>query len=121
MNQQRHRTLLETTTTLPPAEVLAAAKQFFSQRSSIYAAFLEQESATHISMRGQGNEEIVVGVSEGAGGTFVSASTYFFDQQVTRFLASLPTPVPVAVADGSEEEGDDRAALTAGAPAEDRP
>ena len=45
-------------------------------------------------MRGQGGEEIVVGVAEAAGGTAVTASSYMFDQQVARFLAGLP-PVNV--------------------------
>ena len=41
-------------TTLAPSDVLTAAKEFFARRNSIYAAFVEQESATHLSMRGQG-------------------------------------------------------------------
>lgn len=120
MNQQRHRTLLETTTTLSPAEVLAAAKQFFSQRTSMYAAFLEQESETHVALRGQGNEEVIVGVSVAPRGTAVTASTYFFDQQVTRFLASLPTP-PVVDEETGDVGGDGQAALTAGAAPEATP
>jgi hypothetical protein len=95
MSQQR-RTLQETTTTLSPAEVLAAARQFFARRVSIYAAFIEQESATHVSLRGQGGEEIVIGVTEGSGGTRVTASTYMFDAQVSRFFSMLPPAAPVA-------------------------
>lgn len=95
MSQQR-RTLQETTTTLSPDEVLGAARQFFTRRVSIYAAFIEQQSATHISLRGQGGEEIVIGVAPGTGGTRVTASTYMFDGQVSRFFSMLPPAAPVA-------------------------
>jgi len=93
MNQQSSRTLMEATTSLAPADVLVAAKSFFARRNTIYAAFVEQESATHVSLRGQGGEEIVVGVRPIPGGTAVTGSTYMFDMQVQRFLASLP-PAP---------------------------
>ena len=93
MNQQLSRTLQEATTSLAPADVLVAAKSFFARRNSIYAAFVEQESATHVSLRGQGGEEIVVGVRPIPGGTAVTGSTYMFDMQVQRFFATLP-PAP---------------------------
>ena len=97
MNQQASRTLMEATTSLAPAEVLVAAKSFFARRNTIYAAFIEQESATHVSLRGQGGEEIVIGVRPIAGGTAVTGSTYMFDMQVQRFFATLPpAPEPVA-------------------------
>ena len=91
---QRDRTLQETATTLTPAQTLSAAKTFFSRQNGIYAAFPEQESATHLSLRGQGGEEIVIGVVAAAGSTRVSGSTYLFDQQVARFFATLP-PAPL--------------------------
>lgn len=94
---QRDRTLQETTTSLAPAEVLRAAKQFFSSQTGIYAAFPEQESQTHVTLRGQGGEEIVIAATPGAGQTTVTGSTYLFDQQIARFFASLG-PVPQAVA-----------------------
>ena len=80
----------ETYTTLAPAEVLAAAKVFFARRNPIYAAFLEKEGPTHAVFRGQGGEEIIVGVLPHEGGTRVTASTYMFDMQVARFFATLP-------------------------------
>ena len=55
--------LQEITTPMPPAEVLAAAKKFFSRRSPIYAAFLEKEGPSYLTFRGQGGEELVIGVS----------------------------------------------------------
>ncbi|MEO7455495.1 MAG: hypothetical protein ABIY52_04485 [Gemmatimonadaceae bacterium] len=84
------RTLQEYRTTLSPAEVIAAAKGFFSKRASLYAAFLEQESAQHVSFRGQGGEELVIGVVERDGVTAVNGSSYMFDMQVARFFTTLP-------------------------------
>ena len=89
-NQQRNRTLQQARTTLSGASVLAEARNFFARESGIYSAFLEKEGPTYITMRGQGGEEIVVGVADAPGGTAVTASSYMFDQQVARFLAGLP-------------------------------
>jgi hypothetical protein len=94
---QRDRTLQETTTSHSPAEVLEAAKRFFARQTGIYAAFPEQESRTHVTLRGQGGEEVVIAVLPDAGQTRVTGSTYLFDQQVSRFFATL-APVPLAVA-----------------------
>jgi len=110
-HQQSSRTLQETVTTLPPADVLQAAKTFFARRNPIYAAFLEKEGPTHAAFRGQGGEEIVVGTMAVAGGTRVTASTYMFDQQVARFFATLP-PAPTESASASASAS---AAPTAGA------
>jgi hypothetical protein len=93
MNYQLGRTLQETHTTLAPAEVLTAAKRFFARRQGIYAAFLEKEGPTFVNLRGQGGEELIVGVLPAEHGTRVTASTYIFDQQVGRFFATLP-PYP---------------------------
>ncbi len=90
VNSQRARTLQEAATTLSPAEVIAAAKTFFAKRNSIYSAFLEREGPSHVTFRGQGGEEIVVGAVTKDGDTLVTASTYLFDPQVARFLGSLP-------------------------------
>ena len=96
MNQQSSRTLIETRTTMAPADVLGAAKQFFALRPSIYAAFVEQESEQHLSLRGQGGEEIVLAVRVDENGTAVTGSTYMFDQQLMRFFATLPPAPPAA-------------------------
>jgi hypothetical protein len=93
MNYQLGRTLQETHTTLAPAEVLEAAKRFFARRHGIYAAFVEKEGPTYVDLRGQGGEELIVGVQPAANGTRVTASTYLFDQQIGRFFATLP-PYP---------------------------
>jgi hypothetical protein len=94
---QRNRTLQETITSHSPAEVLRAAKDFFARQTGIYAAFPEQESTTHVTLRGQGGEEVVIAAIPGAGETKVTGSTYLFDPQVARFFATL-APVPLAVA-----------------------
>ena len=96
MNQQRDRTLQQTTTTLGAAEVLAAAKRFFARRNSIYAAFPEKEGPTFVALRGQGGEEVIIGVAPADGGTSVTGSTYMFDQQIARFFSTLPTPAAPA-------------------------
>ncbi|MEJ7809671.1 MAG: hypothetical protein WKG32_04555 [Gemmatimonadaceae bacterium] len=89
--------LQETTTSMPAAAVLAAAKGFFARRNPIYAAFLEKEGPTFASFRGQGGEELVIGVADAeGGGTAVRGSTYLFDQQIARFFATLPPLVAKA-------------------------
>ena len=95
--RQQDRTLQETMTTLAPGEVLVAAKGFFARRPSIYAAFLDKEGPTFVALRGQGGEEVVIGVRTTEGGTQVTGSSYIFDQQVARFFATLP-PFPGTVA-----------------------
>ena len=97
-HQQSRRQLQDTLTALSVAEVLSAAAQFFTQRSGIYAAFVEKQSATHVALRGQGGEEIVIGARETPAGTAVTGSSYLFDQQVARFLESLPPAPPEVVA-----------------------
>jgi hypothetical protein len=101
-NIQRNRTLQHTTTSLSGADVLKAARTFFQRESGIYSAFVEQEGPTHVTLRGQGGEEIVVGVAPVVnltGATAVNASSYMFDQQVALFISSLPpAPEKAAVA-----------------------
>lgn len=97
MNQQSTRQLQDRVTSLAPAAVLDQAVQFFSRQSGVYAAFPEKRSPTHVMMRGQGGEEIAIAAWAIDGGTMVSGSTYLFDQQVARFLDSLPSAGAVAV------------------------
>ena len=86
------RTLQETTTSLSASEVLAQAKTFFSSRPSLYSAFLDKEGPNFCTFRGQGGEEIVIGVSPApdGNGTRVTGSTYLFDMQISRFFSTLP-------------------------------
>ena len=86
-------TLQEFTTTLAADEVLKRAKGFFSRRSALYAAFLDKEGPGYCTFRGQGGEELVIGVMPSAAGTIVRGSTYLFDQQIARFFSTLdPRP-----------------------------
>jgi hypothetical protein len=89
-NSQRERTLQEVETTLSGAEVISAAKDFFTRRNGIYAAFLDKEGPGYVTFRGQGGEEIVIGAAASGSGTRVSGSTYLFDQQIARFFSGLP-------------------------------
>ena len=87
---QRDRTLQEATTSMNPADIIASAKRFFAVENRSYAAYPEQEGPNYLTLRGQGGEEIVVSAIPGSGGTRVSGSSYLFDQQVARFLSTLP-------------------------------
>lgn len=80
----------EIATSLSPEEVHGRARRFFESRVPATGAFLETASARHIVLRGQGGEEIVVAASPAQGGSKVRASTFLFDQQVRRFLSTLP-------------------------------
>ncbi|MFN8580683.1 MAG: hypothetical protein U0163_06845 [Gemmatimonadaceae bacterium] len=95
MSTQR-RTLQEATTTLATADVIAAAVEFFSHRVSIYSAFVEHQGPAFVTLRGQGGEEIAIAAAEAPNGTKVTAATYMFDAQVSRFLATLPPVAEVA-------------------------
>jgi hypothetical protein len=84
-------TVQEINTTLSPADVLARAKDFFANRPSLYAAFLDMEGEAFCTFRGQGGEEIVIATSSvESGATRVTGSTYLFDMQVARFFSTLP-------------------------------
>lgn len=103
------QTLQEYRTTLAPAEVLEAAKQFFTSRAALYAAFPDKEGPTFVSFRGQGTEELVIGVAAVDGGTLVRGSAYLFTMQIARFFTTLP-PFRLDEATGADEE----TAVTAG-------
>lgn len=89
------RTLQETTTNLSGDAVLTAAKSFFANRPSLYAAFLDMEGPGFATFRGQGGEEIVIAVTAADGATRVTGSSYLFDMQVSRFFSTL-TPAKVS-------------------------
>ena len=96
---QHARTFQEFRTTLAPEEVIRAAKTFFARRNSIYAAYVEKEGPTFVTFRGQGGEEIALAAAAVDGATRVTGSSYLFDMQVARFLATLP-PADSAAATG---------------------
>ena len=83
-------TLQETITTTSPDDVLARAKKFFTNRPSLYATYIDEEGPGFCTFRGQGGEEIVIGVSPTPdGGTRVTGSSYLFDMQISRFFSTL--------------------------------
>lgn len=88
MSNQR-RTLIEHRTTVAPEEVLDRARTFFARRNSIYAAYVEQVGPTHLTLRGQGGEEIVIAATKADDHTLVTGSSYLFDMQISRFFATL--------------------------------
>lgn len=103
MNHQISRTLQETRTTLAPDAVLTAATEFFSRRLGIYAAFVEQVGPNHVTLRGQGGEEIVIAARADGDATAVTGSTYLFDQQILRFFSTLPpAPAGSPLSDGED-------------------
>lgn len=89
-----------TTVSLPPADVLTRAQQFFAERVPHAAAFLETSGPNFVTLRGQGGEEVVVSAREDKdkGVTRVRASTLFFDQALDRFFSTLPLASEVEVA-----------------------
>lgn len=89
-----------TTVTLPPAEVLARAQQFFAERVPNAAAFVEKQGPNFLTLRGQGGEEVVLSAwaDKDTGVTRVRASTLFFDQALDRFFSTLPLTSQVEVA-----------------------
>jgi hypothetical protein len=86
----------ETVTALSGPDVLARAKRFFQERVPSQAAFPEKEGPAWLTLRGQGGEEIAIGVAPAPGGTRVRASTLLFAQLVGRFLSTLPVAREVA-------------------------
>jgi hypothetical protein len=80
----------EAFTSVPPAEVLERAKQFFAERVPNTSAFPEKEGPSFLTLRGQGGEEIAISVAAAAGYTRIRASTLFFDQALDRFFSTLP-------------------------------
>lgn len=89
-----------TTVSLPPAEVLTRAQEFFADRVPHAAAFVEKSGPNFLSLRGQGGEEVVISAWEEKekGVTRVRASTLFFDQALDRFLSTLPLASEIEVA-----------------------
>ena len=82
--------IFETTTTLSGAEVISRAKRFFAEHVPQYAAYPEKEGPTYLVLRGQGGEEIAFATFPAGQGARVRASTLLFDQQLDRFLSTLP-------------------------------
>lgn len=92
---------LERPVALPPDEVVARARDFFTRRIPAQAAFVEREGKGLLVLRGQGGEEIVFSAIAAPGGSLVRGSTMLFGQQVNRFFTSLPRMPMTAPAQGA--------------------
>jgi hypothetical protein len=97
MHNQSNRTLQTARTSESPDGALRAAREFFSRRNAIYSAFVEEEGPGFLTLRGQGGEEIAIAARVEGGATVVTGSSYMFDQQVARFLATLAPVMPARV------------------------
>ena len=84
------RTMMEHRTSVPAAEVIARAKDFFTRRNALYATFIDRDGPTFVSFRGQGGDELIIAAVEHEGATRVTGSTYLFDMQIARFFTTLP-------------------------------
>jgi hypothetical protein len=80
----------ERRTSLDPAAVLTLATEFFAERVPHSAASPEHRGPTHLTLRGQGGEEIAIAAWPFEGVTRIRASTLLFDQALMRFLSTLP-------------------------------
>lgn len=91
--------VFEKLTPISAPDIFTRAKRFFAERVPLSAAYPETEGPTHLVLRGQGGEEIVIAVIPGgpAGVTRIRASTLLFDQTLDQFLQTLP-PAPEAAA-----------------------
>ena len=87
------------------------ASRFFTRRSGVYATFIEKQGPSHLVLRGQGGEELVIAARGTDAGTAVTGSTYMFDQQLARFLDALPPASPMATPLADAEGTDGVAAL----------
>jgi len=84
-------TVQETRTSLDAESVLTHATRFFSRQNTLYPVFPEKRGPTYATFRGQGGEEVTIGVaSSPEGGTAVTGSSYMFDAQIARFFSTLP-------------------------------
>ena len=91
----------EAVTALDGPEILRRAKQFFTERVPMQAAFPEKEGPAFLLLRGQGGEEIALATFPAPPGVRVRASTLLFDQQLDRFLSTLPAAASPAAAGGA--------------------
>jgi hypothetical protein len=78
----------EVRTDLPPAEVIRRAREFFTTRFSPYAAFVEDEGGTHITLQMEAGE-LVIGAAPDEGRTLVRGSTSRLHHELSQFLVTL--------------------------------
>lgn len=85
----------ETSTDLPPEQVIERAREFFTNRASPYAGFVDSESDTHVRFRFEAGS-LSVGAGKNEGYTWVRGSTTRLHHELSLFLLSLaPRPEEV--------------------------
>lgn len=84
----------ETLTELPAHEVIARAKTFFTLQFSPYAAFVEEESETHVRFHTEsGNLTLAVGRQGDR--NLVRGSSSRLNHELSQFLVTLARPEDV--------------------------
>lgn len=97
---------LETTTEIAPEKVLAKAREFFTGDESVYSAWLENESDTHLTF-GTFRSKIAVSAfpdPEGDAPTRVRVSTLRVDDSIGKFMTYIRTLSPEGAEEGAEED-----------------
>jgi len=85
----------EVVTDLPPREVVERAREFFTTRLSPYAAFVSEESESHIKFDIEAGE-LLIGTGPAEGGrTMVRGSTSRLHHELSQFLVTLAPPEEV--------------------------
>ena len=88
-------TIHEVDTALSPAEVFARAAAFFPLAGSAYAAFPEPARSGYLQLRMEVGE-MVIAASQTGGVTRVRGSASRGEHLLTRFLATLSSPLDVS-------------------------
>lgn len=78
----------EVITDLPPAEVMARAREWFTTRFSPYAGFIEEQSEAHLRFEVEAGE-LILGVAERDGRSVVRGSTSRLHHELSQFLMTL--------------------------------
>lgn len=96
---------LEETTAVAPERVLEEARDFFTGDDSVYTAWLEDESDTHLTF-GTFRSKIAVSAfpdPEGEAPTRVRVSTLRVDDSIGKFMTYVRTLSPETAHEGAEE------------------
>ena len=96
----------ETSTSLPPDQVLAAAKRFFTGGEAVHSTWVETESSTHVSFATFRSNIVVSAVPDSGttGATRVRASSLRDAGAVGRFLTFLSTASEGPASDASTDQ-----------------
>jgi hypothetical protein len=86
--------VLETETELPPAEVVARAKEFFTSRLSSQTAFVQDASDSHVRFHTEAGV-LTIGVGRRGSRQVVRGSTSRLHNALAQFLGTLSRPEEV--------------------------